>query len=71
MREWGYKYSYLALDGGEWCGMGLGAIPDALQKCYLIPAGEGHPLLTHGSAAFKTKRTVSKNSKMFSGDDDS
>jgi hypothetical protein len=27
---------------------------------------EGHPLLTHGSAAFETKRTVSKNSKMFS-----
>jgi predicted membrane protein len=28
---------------------------------------EGHPLLTHRSAAFETKRTVSKISKMFSG----
>jgi hypothetical protein len=28
---------------------------------------EGHPLVTHGSAAFETKRTVSKNYKMFSG----
>jgi hypothetical protein len=28
---------------------------------------EGQPLLTHGSAAFGTKRTVRKNSKMFSG----
>jgi len=28
-----------AQDGGEWCGMGLRAIPDVLQKCYLIPAG--------------------------------
>jgi hypothetical protein len=28
---------------------------------------EGQPLLTHGSAAFETKRTVSKNSKIFSG----
>jgi hypothetical protein len=28
---------------------------------------KGHPLLTRGAAAFETKRTVSKNSKMFSG----
>jgi hypothetical protein len=28
---------------------------------------ECHPLLTHGPAAFGTKRTVSKNLKMFSG----
>jgi hypothetical protein len=28
---------------------------------------EGHPLLTQRSAAFETKRNVSKNLKMFSG----
>jgi hypothetical protein len=28
---------------------------------------EGHLLLTHGSAAFETKRTVSKYSEMFGG----
>jgi len=35
------KHSFLtsAQDGGEWCWMSIRAIPDVLQKCYLIPAG--------------------------------
>jgi hypothetical protein len=53
------------------------SLPAGVNKCYgklFIPAGSesctktvGHPLLIHRSAAFETKRTVSKNSKMFSG----
>jgi hypothetical protein len=57
---------------------GLGPSQPARIKTQLLefvtPAGsesctntEGHPLIKNGSSAFETKRTVSKNSKMFSG----